>query len=99
MAQIAEHLLNDVIRNALNHPLFFCQGNKFRRAHNLTVESRPAQQRLCPHALVIFNINDGLIMDAQLAFIQRPVQKSARRIEFTVCTRPHQQNNNAANYP
>ena len=42
MAQIAEHFLNDVIRNPLAHPLIFSQRNKLSRAHHLPVKTRPA---------------------------------------------------------
>ena len=42
MAQIVEHLLNDIVRNPLAHSLIFRQRDKLSRAHHLPVKARPA---------------------------------------------------------
>ncbi|MNV81423.1 hypothetical protein D3C71_1750900 [compost metagenome] len=74
ITEIVKHLFDDIIGNALNHPLFFRQRNKLCRAHHRAIKPRPAQQRFGTDAAVIFNINDRLIMNAQLALIERAVQ-------------------------
>ncbi|MNS37163.1 hypothetical protein D3C72_693700 [compost metagenome] len=74
ITQIVKHLFDNVVGDALNHSLFLCQWNKFSGAHHLTVKSGPAQQRFGTHTAVIFNINDRLIVNAQLALIKCAMQ-------------------------
>lgn len=90
LTHFIKQFIHHVVRDTGNHAFIFRQRNKLRRVHHRTVKPVPAQQRFRPNAAVIFNIDNRLVVQAQLAAAQSPLQHIARRVILSAGARPHQ---------